>query len=491
MLDSSLLIPIAILYLAVVLSLFLYGVNFYYLTYLAIKHHRSFVSSNMEMENWPRVTIQLPIFNEMYVAQRLVEAAAGLDYPADLLQIQVLDDSTDETVEIVAETVKILKGKGVNIVHLHRENRDGYKAGALRDGLESASGEFIALFDADFIPTKDFIRKTIPSFKDPEVAFVQGRWGHVNSDYSLLTFLQSLAIDAHFMIEQFARHNGGFIFNFNGTAGVWRKTAIVDAGGWQPRTLTEDLDLSYRAFLKGWRAIFLRDVMVPAELPVTFTGFRRQQHRWARGSLETARILLPLIWQSEMSLKLKIEATLHLTGYVVHLLLFALCLIYPLVLGLSTEYASLVSLFGLAILFSLTAFAPTVLFLVSRSHLGLNWRRSLLAILFLTVFGSGMMLNTVRAAWGALQAKSNVFERTPKHGITTRGQTWTTLKYQLKLDGIVFFEILLGAVNVASAIFALQTGHWFIAFYTTIFAAGLFFNSLYTISQSINGIQKA
>lgn len=478
-----LLIPAAVMYLLVVAMLYVYGINFYYLTFIAARG-KSIVQPQ-DPDDWPHVTIQFPVYNEMYVARRLIEAGAALDYPADRLEIQVLDDSTDETVEIVAETVARLRAQGVNIHHLHRIHREGYKAGALRDGLMTASGEFLAIFDADFIPLPGFLKAIIPHFVDDQLAFIQARWDHANRDYSLLTFLQALSIDAHFMVEQFSRSAGGYWFNFNGTAGVWRKAAIEDAGGWQARTLTEDLDLSYRAFLRGWRALYLRDVTVPAELPVTFNAFRRQQHRWARGSLENAATLIPLIWQSDNPLRIKIESTLHLTGYGVHLLLFALCLIYPLVLLLARSLPALVSLFGIALFFNVTALAPTLFFTLAQIQLKRVWWQLIPAIVFASFFGSGMMLNTVRAALEIPLKRTRAFERTPKHGIIRRGQSWQRKKYQLKLDRIVFAELLLGVTNLVSCYFAIRLQHWFIAFYTLMFAVGLFFNALYTIIQSI------
>ena len=276
-------IPSAILYLLVVGALFVYGVNFFYLTYITLRDRKA-KQPEPPLDELPQVTVQLPIYNEMYVAERLIAAAAALDYPRSLLEIQVLDDSNDETEEIVARKVAQLQRQGFHISHLHRTRRNGYKGGALAEGLQQAQGAFIAIFDADFIPGEDFLRRTLPHFSDRRVAFVQTRWGHVNRDYSLLTQLQSLAIDAHFMVEQYARWRAGLWFNFNGTAGIWRKSAMLEAGGWRSDTLTEDLDLSYRAFLHGWKAVYLRDVEVPAELPVSFNAYRRQQGRWARGS---------------------------------------------------------------------------------------------------------------------------------------------------------------------------------------------------------------
>ncbi len=484
MIVSLLLVPAAIAYLLVLGALYVYGINFYYLTYLAVRHSRA-VRLPPAVEQWPKVTVQLPIYNEMHVARRVIEAAAAIDYPPHLLEIQVLDDSTDETAAIAAQVVVELQAAGVSIFHVQRAQRDGYKAGALRDGLKSAQGDFIAIFDADFIPSRSFLKRTIPYFQDDEIAFVQARWDHTNRDYSLLTYLQSLSIDGHFMVEQFSRNQGGYWFNFNGTAGVWRKEAIDDAGGWQPRTLTEDLDLSYRAFLKGWRAIYLRDIAVPAEIPLTFSAYRRQQHRWARGSLETAAILIPKVWASDFPLRMKVEATLHMTGYVVHLLLFASCFVYPLVAILSARVPGLETLFGIGFVFSLAGLAPTLFFTVAQIQLKRSWWQTIPAVLFTSAFGIGMMLNTVRAALEIVRVKDNQFERTPKYGVTLRDQSWKHSSYRLKLDPIIFWEIAFGLLNLASSILAFHYRQWFISFYTLIFAVGLIFDSLYTATQSL------
>jgi cellulose synthase/poly-beta-1,6-N-acetylglucosamine synthase-like glycosyltransferase len=486
-----LLVPIAILYLLVVGMLFVFGLNFFYLTYLSWKKSRVHLSAP-QPDSWPVVTIQLPIYNELYVAERLVQAVAKMDYPGECLEIQVLDDSTDETAQIVERVVTELRRQGVDIHHITRKDRTGYKAGALANGFNQARGEFMAIFDADFVPQPDFLMRTIPHFYIQDksdtrpIAFIQTRWGHVNREYSFLTFLQSVAIDAHFVVEQFARSQGGYWFNFNGTAGIWRREAIESAGGWRADTLTEDLDLSYRAFLKGWRGVYLREVEVPAELPVSFTAYRRQQHRWARGSLECAIKLIPQVWNAPVSLPMKAQATLHLTGYTVHLLLFGLTLLYPLVLLLSQHYPALISLFGIAFIFNATAFAPTIFFLAAQQQLGRKWWRMLPLIMFITALGAGMMLNTVRAALQIALGGSNVFERTPKFGIAHRGQEWRNRNYQLHMDPLVFFELALAALNAVTVVLAIYLGNWIIAFYAGLFLAGLLFTSGLTIAQAIS-----
>ncbi|MFQ5400848.1 MAG: glycosyltransferase [Anaerolineae bacterium] len=487
-----LLVPLALAYLLVVGALFAFGINFFYLTLLAWRGRRKHESGQVETRpdtleiegEWPLVTVQLPIYNELYVAERVIEAAARLDYPPDRLQIQVLDDSTDETRTIVAAAVKRLQASGAPIEHVTRPARAGYKAGALKAGLMGAKGKFIAVFDADFVPPPDFLHRTLPYFGE-HTAFVQARWGHLNRNYSLLTSLQSVAIDAHFVVEQHARWVGGLWFNFNGTAGVWRKTAIEDAGGWTAETLTEDLDLSYRALLRGWHGRYLRSMEVPAELPVSISAFRRQQHRWARGSLECALKLGPQVWNSDAPLRVKLAATFHLGGYGVHLLLFILSLMYPAVLLLSQRYPQLITLFGIAYVFNFTALAPTCFFIVGQQHLGRNWLRVLPKILFITAVGSGLMMNTVRAALQIMTRKPNRFERTAKFGIVRAKQSWTGKRYQLKLDGIVFWELGVAALNLGTVLYAIRLGNWAVAFYAAVFAVGLLYVSGLTIAQTI------
>jgi cellulose synthase/poly-beta-1,6-N-acetylglucosamine synthase-like glycosyltransferase len=483
-------IPVALIYLTVVGSLFVFGVNFFYLTYLSLKKQPQEIAPP-PVTKLPRVTVQLPIYNELYVAERLLTAAARLDYPPELLEIQVLDDSTDETVEIIASVAGGLRSQGVNIIHQHRSIRTGFKAGALAHGLQAATGEFLAIFDADFIPHPDFLKRTIPYFNDPQVGFVQARWGHVNQDYSLLTRLQSLSIDAHFMVEQFARSRAGYWFNFNGTAGVWRRKTIEDVGGWTADTLTEDLDLSYRSFLKGWRGVYLKDVEVPAELPVSFSAYRRQQQRWARGSLECALKFIPTVYSTNLPLAYKIQATLHLLGYGVHLLLFGLSILYPIVIFLSLRFSNLVSLFGIGLFFNLTAFAPTVFFLVAQERLGYRWWQKLWLVLSITVLGNGMMLNTMRAIFEIVLNKKSAFERTPKFGITKRKENWTRRRYQLKLDPIVYFEISFGLLNLTTIYLALIHHNWAIAVYAAIFCTGLLFTSGTTLLQTFAVVRES
>ncbi len=483
---DALLLPIALIYFLVSAILFTFGLNFLYLTWRAWREGRQVQPTPPPLAEWPHVTVQLPIYNEMYVAQRIIAAAVNLDYPADRLQIQVTDDSSDETREIVRREVARWQAQGVNISHVHRTDRSGYKAGALQAAMPEATGEFIAIFDADFVPPPDFLRRTLPHFQDEKAAFVQARWGHLNRDYSWLTYLQSLAIDGHFMVEQFARSRAGFWFNFNGTAGVWRRAAMEDAGGWTADTLTEDLDLSYRAYLRGWHGRYLRDLVVPGEIPPSFSGFRKQQHRWARGSLECARKLAPQVWRAPIPFRQKFQATLHLTGYSVHLLLFILTLIYPLVALFTARYAHLSTLYGFAYLFALTSIAPTLFFLMGQQQLGrLRWRQ-FPKILAVSVVGSGLMLNTVRAAWQIWRQPDGVFERTAKFGLEQKGQDWQRQKYQLRFDPIVVPELALGGYSLWTAWLAVNLESWGIVMYALLFGTGLIFAAGITIWQTIS-----
>ncbi|HET9130782.1 MAG TPA: cellulose synthase family protein, partial [Terriglobia bacterium] len=305
------------LYFISLLILFAFGAHGFVMVYHYFKQ-RHIEEDPPPFTVEPIVTIQLPVFNELYVVDRLIDSVCALDYPKEKLEIQVLDDSTDETIQVVERAVKRYSLLGYDIKQIHRVDRTGFKAGALKNGLSTARGEFVAIFDADFTPRQEFLRKTIPYFyADPKVGLVQTRWEHLNSEYSLITRTQALALDGHFVIEQDVRNKAGFFINFNGTGGIWRKSAILDAGNWHSDTLTEDLDLSYRAQLKGWKFKYLNDVTSPAELPAEVNALKSQQFRWTKGAIETARKILPEVWKSKIPLRVKIHSTFHLTNNIV------------------------------------------------------------------------------------------------------------------------------------------------------------------------------
>ncbi len=385
-----------------------------------LRRWRNIPQPRSRFESLPRVTVQLPIFNERYVVRRLLEAAARLDYPKDRLEIQLLDDSTDDTPELAARYVAALRAEGYAVHHVRRAHRDGYKAGALAEGLRSATGEFIALFDADFVPPADFLRRTVHYFTDPGVGMVQTRWGHLNREASFLTRAQALMLDGHFLIEQVARAQAGVFFNFNGSAGIWRATAILEAGGWQSDTLAEDIDLSYRALLRGWRFIYLSDVVVPAELPMDMGSLKIQHRRWAQGSIQAALKLLPDVLRSRQRLRVKIAAVFHFGNWFHYPLgLMAAALILPQLLvsrqplGLSSA-----GIWGSAM--SLLLVGTTMLF-----HLAAQWRAGKLrwALLFelpmLMAVSVGLAVNNSLAIWNALRGASWSFQRTPKYGDRT------------------------------------------------------------------------
>src|SRR6202166_983300 len=314
-------------YLAVLIGLSAYGIHRYFIIYLFLKNRKRASIPAGRFQQLPKVTVQLPIFNEVYVVERLLRSVSELDYPRELLQNQVLDDSTDDTREVTTSCAKELRERGFDVQLIHRVDRTGFKAGALAVGLESASGEFVCILDADFVAPRYLLERTIHFFTDPKIGMIQTRWGHLNRGYSLLTRMQAMFLDGHLLLEQTARSRSGRFFNFNGTAGLWRKSCIKEAGGWQHDTLTEDLDLSYRAQLRGWKFVFLVDIVTPAELPVDIDGFKSQQHRWTKGSIQTCKKVLPRIWRSKLPLFIKVEATAHLTANFAYLLMVFLCVV--------------------------------------------------------------------------------------------------------------------------------------------------------------------
>jgi cellulose synthase/poly-beta-1,6-N-acetylglucosamine synthase-like glycosyltransferase len=364
----------------------------------------------------PHVTVQLPLYNERLVAERLIDAVASLDYPAQLLEIQVLDDSTDQTAHCVARAAARHRARGIDIKVLHRGDREGFKAGALAGGLGSARGELIAVFDADFVPGTDFLKQIVPFFSDPLVGMVQARWGHLNRDRSLLTVAQAAMLDAHFLVEHEARMRSGLFFNFNGTAGVWRRTCIESAGGWTHDTLTEDLDLSYRAQLAGWTFLLASHVEARAELPTEVQALQSQQRRWAKGSIQTARKLLPVVCRSRLPVRVKLEAFVHLTGNLTYPLALLSGLLLLPVLGFGSRAASVgnvpIDLFA-----TLLGLGPVLLFLASGQIASgtRGWRivRDVLAVL---VVGAGLSVNNSIAVLGGLRRRLGDWERTPKTG---------------------------------------------------------------------------
>ena len=470
------------IYTLVVGLLFVYGLNFLWLSLMSVRHRLP--PDLPALTDYPRVAVQLPIYNERYVAERLIRAAAALTWPRERLEVQVLDDSSDDTADIAERVCHELAADGRHVRHIRRGSRDGFKAGALAYGMALTEAEFLTVFDADFVPRPDFLLRTMPAFLSDSVGFVQARWGHLNARYSLFTFLQALAIDAHFLVEQQARWATGAFFNFNGTAGVWRRTAIEHGGGWQTDTLTEDLDLSYRVQLAGWRGVYLRDVVAPAELPVTMVAFRRQQHRWAKGSIECALKLTPRLLKAPLPRRIKLQALLHLTGYGIHLLMFLLIFLYPAILYVAHAEAGLSVFFRLAVFFNVTALAPLVYFVLAQVELDRRrWWLKLPLILLVTVRGSGMVVNTMLSIVQVVLRRKTAFERTPKFGIRTRGDGWADKVYQLRGNPLVAIELLLGVVTLRTATYAAHLDDWVIFVYAGLLAAGLFMVAGFSLLQ--------
>jgi cellulose synthase/poly-beta-1,6-N-acetylglucosamine synthase-like glycosyltransferase len=461
-----------ICYFTVLIGLSVYGVHRYFIVYQYLKHRRRPMRPQGTFAELPRVTVQLPLYNECHVAIRLLDAVAKLDYPKDRLQIQVLDDSTDETQALVADRVKGLAADGVQVMHVHRIDRTGFKAGALDHGLATADGEFILILDADFVPPPELLLDTIHHFTDPQVGMIQTRWGHLNRTYSVLTRVQAMFLDGHLLLEQTARSRSGRFFNFNGTAGVWRKRCIEEAGGWQHDTLTEDLDLSYRAQLAGWKFVFLPDVVTPAELPVEMNGFKSQQHRWTKGSIQTCKKLLPRIWASRLSLPVKIEATAHLTSNFSYLLLAFLCvLLHPSTAGPESTVLRIV-LLDIPIFLAATVSAAVFYVCAQRELHPRTWHREILYLPVLLALGIGMSLNNARAVLEAVFNRQSEFTRTPKYGIEHKGQSWRAGRY-LPIKSMLFLLEAAFAIYFSYFVLhALANGQYLSVPFLLLFAGG-------------------
>lgn len=430
----------------------------------------------------PTVTIQLPIYNERYVAQRLVEAICSLDYPSDRLYIQVLDDSTDDTQEILETSVYRYQQQGMWIDYIHRNDRTGFKAGALQSAMPRVQGDYIAIFDADFIPDKAWLKQAIAHYLQPEsdrIAVVQTRWGHINPAYSMLTQLQAVALDGHFAIDQQARWRNSYFLNFNGTAGIWYKQAIIDSGGWKADTLAEDMDLSYRAQLRGWKVIYDNDIVAAAELPVTMMAYKLQQFRWAKGGIQCAKKLLAKIWQSKYNLGIKWQATIHLTGYGAHpFMLMSVLFSIPLMMfsPIHTENIQAfknisINLWQICVIVA-TFIAPYTYLTAQKDLYPDAWRHKLLTVLLLLVLCSGMSFSNSRAVFAGLFNKGVNFRRTPKFNITDGGDRWVSKEYRLPFDLGAILEVSLSAYSCVAIYIAATIGWYSMVPFLTIYALG-------------------
>ena len=485
MLEDSGAIFLATSYLLVVGVLALYGFHRYCILYLYLKHRKNVPVPAGRFEELPRVTVQLPIFNELYVVERLLNSVSELDYPRHLLQIQVLDDSTDETCDMAESGVKQLREQGFDVEYIHRTDRTGFKAGALENGMDSCRGEFILILDADFVPKPNLLLDTIHFFTNPKVGMVQSRWGHINRDYSMLTRIQAMFLDGHLVLEQTARSRAGRFINFNGTGGLWRRSCIVEAGGWQHDTLTEDLDLSYRAQLAGWKFLFLKDIITPAELPVDMNGFRSQQHRWTKGSIQTCKKILGKVWRSPLPLLVKLEATVHLTSNFAYLLLVFLCVL----LHEAPRSGELLAGPWRALLFDVPVFvlasmSAAIFYAVAqRENDPREWLKEIIYLPLLLALGIGMSISNAKAVLEAVFNHESEFTRTPKYGIERKKQRWTGTKYKSIKSVLPFVELGFAIYFTYFMVDAALAGQWFSLPFLALFQGGFSYVAWSSISQ--------
>ena len=478
----ALLVP----YFIVLILLASYGLHRYVLVYLYYKHKRNRTTEPAShFADLPRVTVQLPIFNEQFVVDRLVEAICRLEYPREKLDIQVLDDSTDETVDVARAVVERYAALGNPISYHHRANRDGYKAGALQEGLKTAQGEFVAIFDADFVPPEDFLLRTIHFLADPKIGMVQTRWTHINRNYSFLTEVESILLDGHFVLEHGARSRSHVFFNFNGTAGVWRRQAIEDAGGWQHDTLTEDTDLSYRAQLKGWRFRYLQDVECPAEVPVEMTAFKTQQARWAKGLIQTSLKILPSVLRSKEPFHVKLEAWFHLTANISYPLMIVLSVLLLPAMIIRFYQGWFQMLYIDLPLFLASTFSISSFYLVSQKELfPRTWPRTFLYLPFLMALGIGLTITNAKAVLEALFGIKSPFARTPKYRVENRQDSAARArKYRKRLGLVPWIELAIGCYFAATVWYAIANENYFTIPFLCIFVLGYWYTGAMSLLQ--------
>jgi cellulose synthase/poly-beta-1,6-N-acetylglucosamine synthase-like glycosyltransferase len=479
--DMTLLVP----YFVVMVILAAYGVHRYALVYMYYRNRKNRTTDPPDsFAELPRITVQLPIFNEQFVVDRLVDSICKLEYPKDKLDIQVLDDSTDETVEVACAVVERYAALGHPITYIHRTNREGFKAGALQNGMTTSKGEFIAIFDADFVPPEDWLLRVVHHFADPKIGMVQTRWTHLNRSYSFLTQVEAILLDGHFILEHGGRARSNVFFNFNGTAGMWRRKTIEEAGGWQHDTLTEDTDLSYRAQLKGWKFKYVQDIECPAELPIEMTAFKTQQARWAKGLIQTSKKVLPLVFRSPVPWRVKMEAFYHLTANIS----------YPLMIVLSTLLlpAMIIRSFGgwfqmLLIdlpLFLASTFSISSFYLVSQKELfPRDWPRTFLYLPFLMSLGIGLTLTNTRAVLEALFGIKSSFKRTPKYRVQSRKDRAFGQKYRRRLGLVPWLELLVGSYFALMCWYAYSSENYWTIPFLFLFVLGYWYTGLMSLLQ--------
>ncbi|MBZ5655959.1 MAG: glycosyltransferase family 2 protein [Acidobacteriia bacterium] len=479
--DLALLVP----YFIVLIILAAYGAHRYWLVYLYYKNKKNKTTEPpAHFDDLPRVTVQLPIFNEQYVVDRLLEAVCKIDYPREKLDIQLLDDSTDETVEVARALVERYAALGHPVTYLHRDNRSGFKAGALAEGLKTAKGEFVAIFDADFVPSPDFLLKCIHHFTDPKIGMVQTRWTHINRNYSFLTEVEAMLLDGHFVMEHSGRARSGKFFNFNGTAGMWRRVAIEEAGGWEHDTLTEDTDLSYRAQLKGWKFIYLQDVECPAELPIEMTAFKTQQARWAKGLIQVSKKILPRVLSSDAPRPVKVEACYHLTANLSYPLMIVLSVLLLPAMIIRFYQGWFQMLYIDLPLFMASTFSISSFYLVSQKELfPKTWPRALLYLPFLMALGIGLTITNTRAVLEALVGKQTAFARTPKYRVESRKDKVGATKYRKRLGWVPWLELMIGTYFALAIYYAIDNENYFTVPFLLLFVIGYWYTGLMSLLQ--------
>jgi len=483
--DWAMLIP----YFSVLVVLSVYGIHRYDIIRTYFKYRKNATGEPAKrFETLPPVTIQLPLFNERYVVERLVEEVVKIEYPKDLLQIQVLDDSTDDTAPFAGALVERYRALGYPIEYHHRDNRHGFKAGALQEGLQSATGEFVAVFDADFCPPADFLTRTIHHFADPKVGVVQTRWSYLNRDYNFLTEVEAMLLDGHFILEHGARSRAGYFFNFNGTAGILRRAMIDDAGGWEHDTLTEDSDLSYRAQLKGWRFVYLPGLDCPSELPVEMHGFQVQQSRWAKGLTQVAKKLLPRLLRADIPTRVKAEAFLHLTPNITYpLMIVVSALMLPVMIV--RFYMGIWQMVFIDLpLIAASFWSISAFYVIAQRELHpKTWKRSILMLPMLMGVGVGLTIINTRAVLEALFGVETAFARTPKYAIGDRPMKLEVKKYRRRSGWLPYAEIVVGAYFLAMVVFAIQTYNFFSIPFLLLFVFGYFWAGFGTLYQEQQG----
>ena len=482
-------------YFIVMIILAFYGIHRYQLVWLYFKNKKNAAKwSDPPMRfadgQLPFVTIQLPIFNEQFVIERLIEAVCRLDYPRDRFEVQVLDDSTDETTAVAREIVeRYARGfPGMEpqpIVYLHRSNRHGYKAGALDKGLDVAKGEFVAIFDADFVPPRQWIMQVIHHFAQPEIGMVQTRWTHLNRNYSFLTQVEAILLDGHFVLEHGGRSRAGVFFNFNGTAGMWRQQTISTAGGWQHDTLTEDTDLSYRAQLAGWQFKYLQDVECPAELPIEMTAFKTQQARWAKGLIQTGKRILPRVLKSDAPWHTKLEAWYHLTANISYPLMIVLSvLLMPAMIIRSWQGYIQMLLIDFP-LFIASTMSVSTFYMVSQKELyPKSWYKSIIYVPFVMALGGvGLTITNTKAVMEALFGVKSAFARTPKYSVKKKGEKSQAKVYRKRLGVVPWIELAIGCYFAWTVYYAISTENFFTVPFLLLFVFGYWYTGLLSLLQ--------